>query len=230
MTVKKPNLTVTDHYLHQKKARYVIESPIPTIPIPINRRPLGRLSWTEPTGKFDWSAENLGKTIEQSSLPDALVFADTNVFTTPLDDVAWRAILTRKLVITPWVRRELQAWLENPRCNAEMRDRVARTAEEEHSSICFDEVDPKMRRHGYEYYVNFLALRKHIGVVEQGQHQLESPLGVHPKDGLAGRAAHSRVCVGQQIIEQGEKPVGTGGPHRRDGRIPLLTALVARSA
>ena len=129
MTGKKPKLTVTGHYLHQKQARYIIESPIPSIPVPSNRRPLGRLSWSQPTGKFDWSAENLGKTIEQSSLSDVLIFADTNVFTTPLDEVAWRAILARKLVITPWVRRELQPWLDNPRCNAEMRDHVARAAE-----------------------------------------------------------------------------------------------------
>jgi hypothetical protein len=58
------------------------------------------------------------------SLPSAIFFPDTGIFTRELDSDVWNALTKKRIPITPGVAQELVPWLTNPFCNKAIRDSV----------------------------------------------------------------------------------------------------------
>jgi hypothetical protein len=84
-----------------------------------------RLSFLGVSPKVDLTVQGLVEAISVSSLDDAIFFLDTNVLTRKLDPEIWRALCSRRMLITPGVFKELLPWLKNPFCNPDIRDSVA---------------------------------------------------------------------------------------------------------
>jgi hypothetical protein len=111
-----------------------------------------------------------------ASLPDATYFLDTNVFTKSLESDVWKALCTRRIVITPSVWKELQPWLKTPFCNKDIRDCVVAAVKRQiaRQEQAQDSVDLKVQTqegalvqqftdHGYNYYLKLLTIRKVMG-------------------------------------------------------------------
>jgi hypothetical protein len=181
---RKPKMTVTSRFVDEQPplASRNVPSPFPNPPP--NRSPIGRLWFRGPSPKLDWSAAELAHAIGVASLRDAVVFLDTNIFTTDyLDKSVWDALFTRRLFITPNVFKELLPWLKNPFRNKAVRDRVLAALKNQVNAACSSQESapfqqlpssdiPKIEvlflnedftNHGYDYYLRLLALRKAMG-------------------------------------------------------------------
>jgi hypothetical protein len=160
--------------------------------------PIGRLSVNGPTSKVDTSAADVAAMIDRS-LDDAVLFLDTNVFTTALDNQVWDSFLRRKILIAPMIWKELLDWMKTPYQNPNIRDRVIECVEAQvkkgqdpampqaqihqvlssaHPDIEVGFVNDTYTTHAYEYYLRLLQLRKVIGPVAAGV--LERKLGRPP--------------------------------------------------
>lgn len=181
---RKPKMTVTSRYLDERPpvaARHV-RSPFPKPPP--NRGPIGRLCFHGPSPKLDWSAADLVHAIGVAALRDAVLFLDTNIFTTELDTAVWDAFCTKRILITPGVWKELLPWLKTPFRNRTIRDSVVAAIQNQVSSarsaglryphvlpsadipkieVLFD--DEALKSHGYEHYFKLLVLRKLMGPI-----------------------------------------------------------------
>jgi hypothetical protein len=133
-----------------------------------------RLSFLGVSPKVDLTVQGLVEAISVSSLDDAIFFLDTNVLTRKLDPEIWRALCSRRMLITPGVFKELLPWLKNPFCNPDIRDSVADAlkaqvgleGKRQGATLPRIEVllvDDEHRRHAYAYYLNLLAMRKAVG-------------------------------------------------------------------
>src|ERR1700683_4102612 len=116
-------MTVTTRFFEEKRAIASRRFPSPFPNPPPNRSPLGRLHFHGPTPKFDCSAADLARLKGEFSLPDAILFLDTNVFTRELDMSVWEAFFKRRILVTPGIWKELLPWLKNPFHNKTIRDR-----------------------------------------------------------------------------------------------------------
>ncbi len=148
-----------------------------------------RLAFHGPTPKLDWSATDLARAISAHSLPDAVVFPDTNIFSKELDISVWDAFWNRRICITPLVWKELQPWLKTPFRNKAIRDRMMTAVKSQISrdtarnqpgtpELLPHEI-PKLQvlylndgddfmKHGCDYYFRLLALRKAWGPMAVG--------------------------------------------------------------
>jgi hypothetical protein len=176
-------MTVTARFGQEKRALATRPIPDPYPNPPPGRTPVIRLGGHGPTEKVSVSAADLGKMIGRS-LGNAILFLDTNVFTTALEDQVWDSILKRQILITPMVWKELQDWVKTPFQNPRIRDIVIKALraqvqrEQGHPTPpnpapLGDEVpqpkievvfpDENYKTHGYEYYLRLLQLRKAMG-------------------------------------------------------------------
>jgi hypothetical protein len=175
---KKVNMTVTSRFrVDQKPVAWVVPPP-PGAPVD------HRLCFSKPTGKLDRTCADLAGIINNAS-PNALFFLDTNFFTKSMDAQVWDALRIKRFLITPMVREELKPWKSTPFCNQSVRDVVVQ-AERLHAlglplppdglalalhslgvpyfrSTELLRLGNRYKTHGYEYYFNLLALRKHVG-------------------------------------------------------------------
>ena len=137
--------------------------------------------FSRPSEKMDWSTKDLAQTILQSTPLTALIFCDTNFFSSKLDFVAWDAILTRKIAITPLVWTELQPWIHTPRKNQQISELVKHAATNSHEKFEFIQRSSEYARHGFDHYFALLTCRKRRGV--ELYDGLEARLGRVPTDG-----------------------------------------------
>lgn len=180
---RKPKMTVTSRFFEERApiASRNVPSPFPNPPP--NREAIARLAFRGPSPKLDGTAAGLAHAIGVASLRNAILFLDTNIFTTDLDISAWDAFFTRQIFITPNVYWELRPWLKNPFCNKTVRDRVVEAIKHQVNSASSSQESPPFElsksrdipkievlffnedftKHGYNYYLNLLALRKMIG-------------------------------------------------------------------
>jgi hypothetical protein len=194
---RKPNMTVTSRFVDELSPLAERETPPPTFDVPHNRVPIPRLGFCGPTPKIDWSPKDLAHAIGVAAMPDALLFLDTNVFTTELTPIVWDAIYTKRILITPGVWKEILPWLNNPFHNKAARDYIhaavwkqvdwhevaQREPTPEEAIIKFAEAqvlfeDATFTSHAYSYYLRLLALRKAIGPMATSN--LASRLGRAP--------------------------------------------------
>jgi hypothetical protein len=179
---RKPNMTVTSRFVDELSPLAEREIPPPRFDVPRNRAPIPRLAFHGPHPKVAWSARDLAHAIGVAALPDALLFLDTNIFTTELGQAVWDAIYTKRILITPGVWTELLPWLKTPFHNKAVREYIYaavqkqldwhRLAEREptpeeaavefpNAQVLF--ADEVFTGHAYDYYLRLLALRKAIG-------------------------------------------------------------------
>jgi hypothetical protein len=179
---RKPKMTVTSRFLDEQPplAARCVPSPFPNPPP--HRSPIGRLWFSGPSAKLGCSAADLVHAIGVAALPDAVVFLDTNIFTTEIDASVWDALCTKQMFIVPGVWAELMPWLKTPFRNAAVRDRVVgairsqvrsagsslelsdpHAVPSDNSNIEVLFLDEELTNHGYEYYFKLLALRKAMG-------------------------------------------------------------------
>src|SRR5579862_660619 len=120
---KKPNMTVTSRFFHERsrQASRQIANPFPNPPP--GRAPIARLHSRGPTPKLSWTNSDLADWIS-ASLPVAIFFLDTGIFTRELDPKIWDALKKKRIPIIPGVAQELLPWLRNPFCNGAIRDSV----------------------------------------------------------------------------------------------------------
>jgi hypothetical protein len=169
---KKPNMTVTSRFFHDKSREGSREMANPFPNPPAGRSAIGRLTSRGPSPKLDWTTPDLVNYIN-GTLPDAAFFPDTSIFTRDLDPAIWHALRTRRTLIVPGIGRELTPWLKNPFSNKAVRDRVASAmkvglgiaAEVPRATDGIELLipDEEFAKHGYNYYLNLLALRKMMG-------------------------------------------------------------------
>jgi GH24 family phage-related lysozyme (muramidase) len=170
----KPNLTITSRFLEEGRPLAVKQVPSPYPDPPPGRGALGRLCFRGPSPKLDLPIADLAQIISTASLHDAVFFLDTNIFTKELDLVLWRAFCTRRIFIAPAIWEELLPWLKSPFCNQTIRDSVVAAAQSQVARASGTRVpaDPQIEvlrlnedftKHGYEYYLKLLALRKVMG-------------------------------------------------------------------
>jgi hypothetical protein len=179
---RKPNMTVTSRFVAERPPLAARPTPPPGFKVPPNRGPIPRLTFRGPYPKVDWSAADLAHAIGVSALPDAVLFLDTNIFTTELDQSVWDAIYTKQIFITPGVWKEILPWLKTPYHNKLARDYIyaavqkqvnwhraaqrAATPEEaaaEFANVQMLFLDESFTNYAYNYYLRLLALRKAIG-------------------------------------------------------------------
>jgi hypothetical protein len=171
---RKPNMTVTSRFFEESTPVAARHVPSPFPDLPPNRAPIGRLCFWGPSRKLDWTTSGLVHAIGVASLQDAIFFLDTNVFTKQLEAAVWDALCTRRILITPGVWKELLPWLKTPFCNKTIRNAVIAAARRQVSGASKPQESalPKIEilplnedftRHGYEYYLKLLTLRKVIG-------------------------------------------------------------------
>jgi hypothetical protein len=175
---RKPKMSITSRFLAELPpiAAKQVANPFPNPPP--NRGPIARLSFRGPSPKLDWSAADLAHAIGVAALPDAALFLDTNIFTREqLDASVWDAIYTKRIFITPGVWREILPWLETPFHNKVVRDHVFAAVQKqvslgplpqdsgsgEISKLQVLLLNEDFTKHGYEYYLRLLALRKGLG-------------------------------------------------------------------
>jgi hypothetical protein len=128
-----------------------------------------RMTFWKPTEKMDWSAKDLASAILGSTPTTALMFCDTNFFSAGLDFVVWDAILTRKIVITPLVRIELQPWILSPRHNEQVSELVKHASASSHDKVEFLQLASEHKKHGYDHYFALLTHRTMRGMELQGE-------------------------------------------------------------
>lgn len=200
---KKPNMTVTSRFLDERQpiASKVIRCPYPYPPP--NRFPIARLSFRGPGPKLDFTSADLTHAIAVASLPDSILFLDTNVFTRELETEVWEALYTRRILITPRAWKELLPWLKSPFCNRSTRDRVIAAARNQVnrgkgiSEVTTPNIevllgDESFNRQGYEYYMKLLALRKLTGPIVKSV--LTKQLGRTPTDDQFFAEVHGKLA------------------------------------
>jgi hypothetical protein len=165
-------MTVTSRFFSEKsrEASRQIANPFPHPPP--GRSPIARLHAHSPSPKLNWTSSDLADWISRC-LPGAIFFPDTGIFTRDLGPAVWNALTKKRIPITPGVARELLPWLTNPFCNKEIRDSVLAASKAGFPSAPAGQFPPsgfglfapgrRFADHGYEYYVNLLALRKMMG-------------------------------------------------------------------
>ena len=91
-------MTVTSRFFDDQPplASRNVRSPFPNPPP--NREPIGKLCFHGPSPKVDVTAADLAHAIGVASLRDAVLFLDTNIFTTELDASVWDALFTRQIL------------------------------------------------------------------------------------------------------------------------------------
>ncbi|MGA2439895.1 MAG: hypothetical protein ABSH08_02970 [Tepidisphaeraceae bacterium] len=198
MERKRRNFTVTGRFFEERRPLAQRQIPPPRYEVPEGRRPIPRLGVRGPGPKVDVSASDLAEMIGTKALNDAILFLDTNIFTTHLDPTVWDAILSKHVYIAPQVWEELKPWLKTPFQNPRVRDRVVAAVEEQAADLTAAKkagnpilwsasADPGIRilfedenlfSHGSKYYTNLLSLRKFRGVA--AQYQLTKKLGRPP--------------------------------------------------
>ena len=172
----KPNFTITSRFLEESRRIAVKRTPSPFPDPPTGRRPIGRLCFDGPSPKLDWPIADLANAIAVDSLQDAIFFLDTNIFTTQLDLALWNAFCKRRIIIVPAIWNELQPWLKTPFCNQTIRDSVVAAAQgqvaragkpqtptDPNIEVLLRDEDENFVKHGYEYYLKLLTLRKVMG-------------------------------------------------------------------
>jgi hypothetical protein len=174
-------MTVSSRFLNERPPLAARQTSPPRFDVPPNRAPIPRLAFRE-HAKMDWSTADLAHAIGVAALRDAVLFLDTNVFTTALDPLVWEAIYTKRVFVTPGVWKEIQPWLKTPFRNKLARDCVyaavqkqvdwhavaqrAASLEEAEAELANIQVlflDESFSNHGYDYYLRLLALRKAVG-------------------------------------------------------------------
>jgi hypothetical protein len=120
-----------------------------------------------------------------------------------LEPGLWEALYTRQILITPGVWKELLPWLKSPFCNRSARDRVvAAVRNQVNRGTNVSEVTPpnievllgdeSFHRHGYEYYMRLLALRKMTGPIVKSV--LTKQLGRTPTDDQFFAEVHAKFA------------------------------------
>ena len=169
---KKPNMTVTSRFFHEKSREGSREITNPYPNPPAGRSAIARLHSRSPSYKLDWTTTDFVNYIN-GTLPNAEFFPDTSIFTRDMDTAIWGALRGRRVLIVPQVGHELVPWLKNPFSNKAIRDSVASamkmgldiTAEAPRTVDGMELFVPgkEYAEHGYNYYLNLLALRKMMG-------------------------------------------------------------------
>jgi hypothetical protein len=184
MKADKPNRTITSQFLAGRRPLSTKEVPSPFPHPPPGRMPIGRLSFLGPTPKLPCQPSQLVEAIGNLQ-PDAVVFADTNIFTKELDTSIWDAILRHQVFITPGVWKEIQPWLKTPFHNKSLRDHVisairGQVAAKRDTKELLNKLTPRV--HGvpkidvlfrddeftnsaFEYYFKLLIIRRAIGPI-----------------------------------------------------------------
>ncbi len=177
-------MTVTSRFVDERRPLSARLTPPPAFNVPPNRAPIPRLAFRGSYAKVNWSAADLAHAIGVGALADAVVFLDTNIFTTELEQSVWDAIFTKRILITPGVWKEILPWLKTPFHNKTAREFVhkavqkqvewhraaqrAATPEEAAAEFAKVEVlflDESFTNHAYDYYLRLLALRKGVGPI-----------------------------------------------------------------
>ena len=195
---KGPKMTVTSRFFDEKsrEASRQIANPFPNPPP--GRSPIARLHSHGPSPKLNWTNSDLATWITRA-LPGAVFFLDTGIFTRELDSAVWSALMEKRVAITPGVAQELLPWLADPFCNKAIRDAVALavggassgTTPSQPHRIGLLAPGKDFIAHGYEYYVNLLALRKMMGPL--AVLALTKTLGRAPTQGEFHREVQSRL-------------------------------------
>jgi hypothetical protein len=169
---KKPNMTVTSRFFHEKSRAASRHVPNPFPNPPLGRTPIPRLHCRAATPKLTWANSDLTDWISKT-LAGALFFLDTGIFTRELDPLVWVALAKKQVPIILDVARELLPWLQTPFCNRATRDSVLAalrqrcpSGREKHfppSGFGLFAPGKEFADHGHEYYVKLLALRKMMG-------------------------------------------------------------------
>jgi len=148
-----------------------------------------------------------------------MFFLDTNIFTRELNPLIWSALTERRIPITTGVGRELLPWLKDPFCNKAIRDSVLAALTQVTSSTPSGQFPPsgfgllapgqRFADHGYEYYVNLLALRKMMGPLAIAV--LTKRLGRAPTQAefhaeVQGRLGERGYLLAKKGLEANESP------------------------
>src|SRR5208282_1130117 len=169
---KKPNMLVTGRFLDERPPLASKDVPNPFPDPPPNRQSIGRLCFRGPSAKVDYSPSQIADLISSGLLPNAVIFPDTNILTTELDERIWKAMRTKRIFIAPGVWKELLPWLKTPFHNPSIRDDVLKAVRNQVKSredqpprgsgadpasytpaleVVFD--DERFRSNAYDYYL-----------------------------------------------------------------------------
>ena len=135
--------------------------------IPPNRVPIYRLGFTPNQVATDWSL--FARSIRESALPDAAFFLDASFLgRREIPREVWDALLSRQIVITPLVWKELQDWIKTPFANTWFRDLLISARTTSNPKIVF--LEPSQWSADInstaQYYIELLLSRKLIAHAE----------------------------------------------------------------
>jgi hypothetical protein len=170
-------MTVTSRFFDERRPVAERRVPNPLPGPPLGRGPIGRLCFHGPSAKLDWTTSDLANAIGVASLPNAICFLDTNIFTKHLEMAVWDALCARRIFIVPGVWKELLPWLKTPFYNKSIRDSVIEAVKNQATragrvqggpgfpniEVLLDTDIHGYADHGYEYYLKLLTLRKVMG-------------------------------------------------------------------
>jgi hypothetical protein len=172
---------------------------LPPYALPPGWRPFARFDFYGPTEMLSMSGGEFAEAIRPFVPADALFFLDTSIFSSCTSPQLWDLLLSKRIIITPYVWIELSDWMNRPAKNHHIRDLVQKSADTQRSlgggpfienpsrevaaalrslTIELRVPDETYVEHGYDYYGKLLSLRKLIG--PQIARQLEQKYGKLP--------------------------------------------------
>lgn len=178
MAKQKKNYSVTSRYFSEKSPEFVHSA---HDVIYLAGDPFRRLSFGPIRGKQPVTSWDLANWID-ATLPDnTIFFPDTNFFSKEMSRLVLKALLRKRIAITPMVLQEIQPWLATPHHNRWLRDIVLEAlrrrpqdpisqilefdpAASWHDRIVFLDLTPHFLEFGYQYYFNLLSLRRLISL------------------------------------------------------------------
>ena len=134
---------------------------------PIRLIPFDQLSWGTQEGTVTWNGFSSDH-IRSTPSDTAFFLATSFLYRREIPQSVFDALLSRKIVITPFVWGELRDWLASPFANSNFRDVLSDARERGHSSVVFLDLEKWGKDNGiYEsvcYYTSLLSARKQIGL------------------------------------------------------------------
>jgi hypothetical protein len=240
--------TKTGRYFQERTPLAARSILLPPVAPELRRISSSRLCIYGPTDKLDMSSAEFAASIRPSVWQNAIFFLDTGIFSVCTCKALWDLFLSRQILISPMVFRELLPWIKDPHRNREIRDLVyasvqrqsalEQLASSESAAPGVVKVPGDARievrfptelyeKHAYEYYFRLLSLRKIIGtVIAKAFEQNE---GRPPSDDEFMARAHP--LVGERGLQLAKKGLsGMDSPNMLSDEqtvvLGMLTAII----
>lgn len=204
MSKGKNKLTQVGRHLERQEPDSVLH-PAPPSPdmIPEGRQPIYRLS-QRPSAPLRYTPALLHQQVLRSP-EDTVFFVDANIFFNGVHSETWKALLQRKVALTPLVFQEItKSWVAEPSANEHVLPHVVewiRKKESPHFELFqLDPMNPVVA-YSVAYYIRLLLVRKQLWKLTE--HQLARRNALPPTETDVER--HIKKHFGERGYQRAKK-------------------------